>query len=132
MAMANASLVKELKNVPDKPGVYLFKDARGSVLYVGKAKSLIKRVRSYFSKRQELPKVKLLVGRATALDYYVTATEVEALVLEANLIKQYRPKYNVSYRDDKSYPYLAICFDEEWPRVKYTREKHRADTRYFA
>src|SRR3990170_3203775 len=107
MAMANASLVKELKNVPDKPGVYLFKDARGSVLYVGKAKSLIKRVRSYFSKRQELPKVKLLVGRATALDY------------------------NVTYRDDKSYPYLAICFDEEWPRVKYTREKHRADTRYF-
>ncbi|MDP1809096.1 MAG: excinuclease ABC subunit UvrC [Actinomycetota bacterium] len=129
--MANTALVNEVKNLPDKPGVYLFKNEGGLVLYIGKAKSLKKRVRSYFTKNTSLPKVKLMVAQAAKLDYHVTATEVEALVFEANLIKRYRPKYNVSYRDDKSYPYLAVCSRESWPRVKYTREKHRADTRYF-
>lgn len=129
--MVNIALVSEVKDLPDKPGVYLFKNAGGTVLYVGKAKSLKKRVRSYFTKNPSLPKVKLLVAQAERVDYHVTATEVEALVFEANLIKRYRPKYNISYTDDKSYPYLSVCFNEEWPRVRYTREKHRADTRYF-
>lgn len=129
--MSNTSSWKEVKNLPDKPGVYLFRDADGSILYVGKAKSLKKRVRTYFSKNQPLAKVKLMVAQAVKVDYHITATEVEALVFEANLIKRYRPKYNISYRDDKSYPYLAVCLTEAWPRVRYTREKHRADTRYF-
>ena len=129
--MKNTLLRDEIKNIPDKPGVYLFKDKRGSILYVGKAKSLKKRVRSYFNTNQQLPKVRLMVAQAVKIDYSVTATEVEALVFEATLIKEHRPKFNVSYMDDKSYPYLAVCFNEKWPRVKYTREKHRADTRYF-
>ena len=130
--MAHGSeLAKEARNAPSKPGVYLFKNAAGDVLYVGKAKSLKNRVRSYFNRNQAEAKVSRLVNASRFLDYYVTATEVEALVLECNLIKQYRPKYNISYTDDKSYPYLAICFKDEWPRVRYTREKHRRDTRYF-
>ncbi len=100
-------------------------------MYIGKAKSLKKRVRSYFQKDHPLEKVKKLVASATYLDFFVTATEVEALVLEANLIKRYRPRYNVEYRDDKSYPYLAVDLKQEWPRVRYTRERHRRDTRYF-
>ncbi|HEB13235.1 MAG TPA: excinuclease ABC subunit UvrC [Actinobacteria bacterium] len=129
--MANLSLDKEVKHIPNKPGVYLFKNIRGSILYVGKAKALNKRVRSYFNKNQAQPKVMQIIAQSDLIDYYVTSTEVEALVLEANLIKQYRPKYNVSYRDDKTYPYLVICLDEEWPRVRYTREKHRDKRRYF-
>jgi len=129
--MTNIGLASDVKNVPNKPGVYLFIDKQGSVIYVGKAKALIKRVRSYFNKNQGLPKVRRIVAQAARLDYYVTTTEVEALVLEANLIKEHRPKYNVSYRDDKTYPYLAVCLSEDWPRVRYTREKKRPDTRYF-
>ncbi|KKK90260.1 hypothetical protein LCGC14_2724870, partial [marine sediment metagenome] len=101
------------------------------VLYVGKAKALKKRVRSYFNKNQALAKVTRIVSQSDLIDYYVTSTEVEALVLEANLIKQYRPKYNVSYRDDKTYPFLVVCLEEKWPRVKYTREKHKDKRRYF-
>ncbi len=129
--MANPNLEKEVKNIPKKPGVYLFKNNRGSILYVGKAKDLNKRVRSYFNKNQALAKVTQIVTHSDLIDYYVTSTEVEALVLEANLIKQYRPKYNVSYRDDKTYPFLVVCLDEEWPRVKYTRENHKNKRRYF-
>src|SRR3990172_3711368 len=99
--MTNTLLREEIKNIPDKPGVYLFKDKHGSILYVGKAKSLKKRVRSYFNTNQQLPKVRLMVAQAVKIDYSVTATEVEALVFEATLIKEHRPKYNVSYRDDK-------------------------------
>ena len=129
--MARADLLKEAKNAPDKPGVYLFKNRHGRVLYVGKAKVLKKRVRSYFAKNPAQSKVKRLVEASEYLDFYVTATEVEALVLECNLIKQYRPKFNVSYMDDKSYPFLAVSLRDQWPRVRFTREKHRSKTRYF-
>jgi excinuclease ABC subunit C len=131
MMSGTNQLITEAKNAPDRPGVYLFKDGEGRVLYVGKAKSLKKRVRSYFGTNPAQPKTKLLVAAARRLDYYVTDGEIEALVLECNLIKQYRPRYNVSYRDDKTYPYLAISMDEDWPRLRYTREKHRTGTRYF-
>jgi excinuclease ABC subunit C len=131
MSMIDTNLRQEAGNAPDKPGVYLFKNSGGKVLYVGKAKSLKKRVRSYFQKNQPIEKVRRLVEQSRFLDFFVTGTEVEALVLECNLIKRYRPKYNVEYRDDKSYPYLAINLKEDWPRVRYTRERHRADTRYF-
>lgn len=88
-------------------------------------------MRSYFNKKPGLAKVKQLVANSHFIDYFVTASEVEALVLEANLIKQYQPRYNVSLRDDKSYPYLVVCFDEKWPRVRYTRENHKNKRRYF-
>ncbi len=129
--MIDPKLRKEAKNAPDQSGVYLFKDEGGNVLYVGKAKSLKNRVRSYFQKNHPLEKVRRLVEGSSFLDYFVTATEVEALVLECNLIKRYRPRYNVEYRDDKSYPYLAVDLKQDWPRVRYTRERHRRDTRYF-
>lgn len=129
--MIDANLRREARNAPERPGVYLFKDEGGNVLYVGKAKSLKNRVRSYFQKNHPLEKVRRLVDGSRFLDFFVTATEVEALVLECNLIKRYRPRYNVEYRDDKSYPYLAVDLKQEWPRVRYTRERHRRDTRYF-
>ncbi len=129
--MIDANLRREARNAPERPGVYLFKDEGGNVLYVGKAKSLKNRVRSYFQKNHPLEKVRRLVDGSRFLDFFVTATEVEALVLECNLIKRYHPRYNVEYRDDKSYPYLAVDLKQEWPRVRYTRERHRRDTRYF-
>lgn len=131
MPMIDPKLREEAKNAPDQPGVYLFKSETGMVLYVGKAKSLKNRVRSYLAKNHPVEKVTRLVESSRYLDFFVTATEVEALVLECNLIKQYRPRYNVEYRDDKTYPYLAVGLAEEWPRVRYTRERHRRDTRYF-
>jgi excinuclease ABC subunit C len=117
--------------VPDAPGVYLWKDGDGEVLYVGKAKSLRKRMRQYTSGHDDREKVPLMMEQVTSFDYVVTDTEVESLILEANLIKQYRPPYNVDYRDDKSYPFIALTLEDVYPAIKYTREKQRPGTRYF-
>ena len=112
-------LAEQLKALPDEPGVYLFRDARGRVIYVGKAKSIRKRVASHFSSRSQL------AGLIDHIESLVVATEAEALLTEQNFIKQYRPRFNIRLRDDKSYPYIAISLDEDFPRVYFTRERHR-------
>jgi excinuclease ABC subunit C len=119
-----------LRDLPDEPGVYLFHDERGKVIYVGKAISIRKRVASHFSNpstragRDLLP----MIDRIEAL---VVQTESEALIVEQNFIKQYQPRFNIRLRDDKSYPYIAISLDEDFPRVYFTRERHRRDRAYF-
>ena len=109
------------ENVPDAPGAYLFKDRRGKILYVGKARSLKKRVASYFTKGPEATKTEALLGAWQDLETIVTNTELEALLLENALIKKHRPRYNVCLRDDKTYPYIKITTGEEWPRALVTR-----------
>jgi len=124
------SFADRAAHIPDKPGVYLFKDDRGRILYVGKAKSLNKRVRSYFQRGQPT-KVMAMLQRAQELDFIVTDSEIEALILECNLIKQHRPRYNVVLKDDKNYPYIKITVNEEFPRVLITRRQLKDGARYF-
>jgi excinuclease ABC subunit C len=118
------------RELPDEPGVYLFRDSRGKVLYVGKAKSIRKRVASHFSN----PSTRAgrdLVPMIDHIEALVVHTEAEALLAEQNFIKQYKPRFNIRLRDDKSYPYIAISLDEDFPRVYFTRERHRRDRAYF-
>ncbi len=124
-------LVEQLKSVPADPGVYIYRDSDGRVIYVGKAKSLRIRMRSYFNNGDHSPKTEALIKRIADFEFYVTSTEIEALVLESNLIKKYRPAFNISYRDDKSYPYIAITWQDDYPRVIITREHHRRNTKYY-
>ena len=130
--MMAVSLEPKLKALPAKPGVYLFRDAAGKLLYVGKAKSLRPRVRSYFQAGGG-PRVapERLLERIADVDVIVTNTEVEALHLEQNLVKRYRPPFNVRLRDDKSFPYIAVTLEDEYPRVMFTRERHRRGVVYF-
>jgi excinuclease ABC subunit C len=116
--------------LPDSPGVYLFRDHKRRVLYVGKAKSLRKRVAGHFSNPSTRGASGLLDEMAN-IEYIATETEAEALLAEQNFIREYRPRYNVRLRDDKSYPYIAISLDEDFPRVYFTREKHRRNRAYF-
>lgn len=121
-----------LRSVPNKPGVYLFKDKAGKVLYVGKALSLRKRLQSYFRKSSNLTaRIETMLEKMTSLDFYTTDTELEAIFLECNLIKEHRPDFNVSYRDDKSFPYLAVTVSDEYPRFYVTRETHHKGTKYY-
>jgi excinuclease ABC subunit C len=122
---------EQLKGLPAKPGVYLFRSGRGSVLYVGKAKSLRSRVRSYFRGGDSRLGLDRLIERVEQIEVIVTSTEVEAFHLEQNLIKRYRPTFNVRLRDDKSYPYIAVTVEDEYPRVMFTRERHRRGVVYF-
>jgi len=123
---------EQLKALPAKPGVYLFKDGTGKVLYVGKAASLRHRVRSYFgTPHTSAPKLQKIVARARDLDFIVTDSEQEALILECNLIKKHRPRHNVRLKDDKSYPYIKVSLNEEWPRVFLTRRFEDDGGRYF-
>jgi excinuclease ABC subunit C len=124
-------LEAQLKGLPAKPGVYLFRDAKDTVLYVGKAKSLRARVRSYFRGGDARLGLDRLIERVEQIEVIVTATEVEAFHLEQNLIKRYRPTFNVRLRDDKSYPYIAVTVGDEYPRVMFTRERHRRGVVYF-
>lgn len=118
--------------VPGKPGVYLFKDAQGKILYVGKAKVLKNRVRSYFQKAAGLDERKTAMMKSVAdFEFTVTGNELEALILEANLIKQHKPRYNILLRDDKSYPYLKLTLHEKWPRLEVVRRIQKGDARYF-
>ena len=128
-----ADVSGKLKALPAKPGVYLFRDERGDVLYIGKAKTLRPRVRSYFQSgrgdtRASIPN---LVPRIADLEVIVTRTEVEALHLEQNLVKRHRPPFNVRLRDDKSFPYIAVTIEDDYPRVMFTRERHRRGVLYF-
>ncbi len=119
-------------SVPDAPGVYRFRDAHGRVVYVGKAKSLRSRLSSYFQDLSGLhPRTQTMVTTAASVDWTVVATEVEALQLEYSWIKEFDPRFNVKYRDDKSYPYLAVTLDEEYPRIQVMRGARRKGVRYF-
>jgi excinuclease ABC subunit C len=126
-------LAEQRRALPDKPGVYLFRDAKGRVIYVGKAKSIRKRVASHFSKAQvpSSPGHAEMVAAADAVECVVVASEAEALLAEQGFIKQYRPLFNIRLRDDKSYPFVAISLDEDFPRVYFTRERHRPGRAYF-
>ncbi len=125
-------LEDQLKQVPAKPGVYLFRDAKGDVLYIGKAKTLRPRVRSYFQRGQDgRAQIAYLPDRVADIEVIVTGSEVEALHLEQNLVKRHRPPFNVRLRDDKSFPYIAVTIDDEYPRVMFTRERHRQGVWYF-
>jgi excinuclease ABC subunit C len=128
-----ASLVEQRRALPDQPGVYLFRDGRGRVIYVGKAKSVRKRVASHFSKAQvpSSPGHAEMVAGVEQIECVVVATEAEALLAEQSFIKQYRPRFNIRLRDDKSYPFIAISLDEDFPRVYFTRERHRSNRAYF-
>ena len=125
-------LEDQLKGLPAKPGVYLFRGERGEVLYVGKAKSLRPRVRSYFQASSDTRStIAQLPERVTDIEVIVTDTEVEALHLEQNLVKRHRPPFNVRLRDDKSFPYIAVTVEDDYPRVMFTRERHRRGVVYF-
>ncbi len=128
----NEKIQSVLNSLPHKPGIYLMKDVQGTILYVGKAISLYNRVRSYFQESTDLsPKNRSMVAKIDDIEFLVVKNEVEALVLESNYIKQYRPKYNVLLRDDKSYPYIKVSLAEDFPRVYRVRSFQRDGNRYF-
>ncbi|MEE9365361.1 MAG: GIY-YIG nuclease family protein, partial [Dehalococcoidales bacterium] len=130
--MTSILIEEQLNLLPDSPGVYLLRDAEGVILYVGKAANLRHRVRSYFGAGQKLsPKLVKMVSRVADIDFYVTSSEQEALILELNLIKRHHPRYNVRLKDDKTFPYLKINIREEWPRVHVTRRLEPDGSRYF-
>src|SRR5215211_5991616 len=121
----------QLKGIPTKPGVYLFRGSKDTVLYVGKAKSLRSRVRSYFRGGDSRPGLENLTERVERIEVIVTSNETEAFHLEQNLIRRHRPPFNVRLRDDKSYPYIAVTVEDDYPRVMFTRERHRRGVVYF-
>lgn len=124
-------LVQKLQQLPRKPGVYIYKDKSGKVIYVGKAKVLRNRVRSYFNKgRMDGIKTFRLVTRIHDLETIITDSEMEALILEMNLIKEYKPRYNVNLKDDKSFPYIRVT-KEAYPRIFPTRKIVKDGSRYF-
>ena len=125
------TVAEQVDRVPTEPGCYLWKDAQGTVIYVGKAKNLRARMRQYTTLSDDREKIPLMMQLVEDFEYVVVGSEHEALVLERNLIAQYHPYFNVDFKDDKSYPFIAITRGEMFPAIKYTREKHRAGTRYF-
>lgn len=125
------SIREQVDQVPVSPGCYLWKDGSGKVIYVGKAKNLRSRMRQYVTLQDDRAKIPLMMQVVRSFDYIVVENEHEALVLERNLIAQYRPYFNVDFKDDKSYPFIAITESDVFPAIKYTREKHKKGTRYF-
>ena len=124
-------LYEKLANLSRKPGVYLYKDKNGDVIYIGKAKVLRNRVRSYFQDSRGIdPKTQHLVSRIHDLETIITDTEVEALILEANLVKEHKPRYNINLKDDKSFPFIRVT-NEPYPRIFPTRKVVRDGSRYF-
>ena len=126
-----ASIADQVARVPTQPGCYLWKDAQGEVIYVGKAKNLRARMKQYVTLQDDRQKIPLMMQLVASFDYVVVDTEHEALVLERNLIGQYHPYFNVDFKDDKSYPFIAITKGDLYPAIKYTRERHKPGTRYF-
>jgi len=130
--LTRSLIAEQLNQLPGVPGVYLMRNADGDILYVGKAASLRHRVRSYFSPGQKLsPKTRRMVARVNDIDFFITSSEQEALILELNLIKQHHPRYNVQLKDDKTFPYLKIDTSETWPGVRITRRLEENGGRYF-
>ena len=128
---AKAELTAQVALLPDKPGVYLMRDQAGKIIYVGKAVNLKNRVRSYFQQRGLSAKTEALVARIASFETIVTATEMEALILECNLIKKHRPRYNISLRDDKTYPFIKVTLNEAFPRVYATRRLEKDGAKYY-
>ena len=134
MTAPAGALAATLAKLPDHPGVYLMRDARGTVLYVGKAQSLRHRVRSYWQRRgaAEPPlRIESSLDRVTDVEYTLTDTVSEALLLEANLIKRYQPRFNVRLKDDKSYPFIKVTLADDFPRIERTRKLPADGSRYF-
>ena len=131
MVQISETLQQKLDTLPASPGVYIMRNAKEQIIYVGKAVKLSNRVRSYFhASAQEDPKTRRLVAMIADIEWILTETEVEALILEANLIKKHRPRYNVRLKDDKRYPYLKVT-NESFPKVLITRRMDRDGSRYF-
>ncbi|MCX7774401.1 MAG: excinuclease ABC subunit UvrC, partial [Clostridia bacterium] len=127
-----ASISETLKNLPDSPGCYIMRDEADTVIYVGKAKILKNRVKSYFQHREDRDfKTAQLVSTVQSLEYIVTHTEEEALILENTLIKRYKPKYNILLKDDKTYPHIRITMQEDFPRIEITRKVLKDGAKYF-
>lgn len=124
-------LQTKIKNLPQNPGVYIMRNAEDEVIYVGKARVLKNRVRQYFTHEQEIPKVAAMVAHVDDFEYIITDTELEALVLEANLIKRFRPRYNIMLKDDKHFPYIRIDINEDYPRVEVVRSVKDDGAKYF-
>ena len=122
------SVAEQRRSLPDEPGVYMFRDRDGEVLYVGKARSIRKRVGGHFSGKT---RTRAMTEQVAAIEFFVTETEADALLAEQQFIKRHRPRFNIRLRDDKSYPYIGISLDEEFPRVYFTRERHRSARLYF-
>jgi excinuclease ABC subunit C len=136
VAKSSEKLAERRRELPDAPGVYVFRDKAGDPLYVGKANSIRKRVASHFAGKgggrgSGLGGTAELIGRTESIETLVTQTEAEALLAEQSFIKRYRPRFNIRLRDDKSYPYVGVSLDEEFPRVYFTRERHRPNRAYF-
>jgi len=130
--MTTSALLERVRQFPVNPGVYLMKDARGTIIYVGKASSLKNRVRSYFGGSANLdPKTQRMVAKIADIDFFITGSEEEALILELNLIKRHSPHYNVRLKDDKSFPYLKIDLNEDWPRLQIARRTEADGGLYF-
>ncbi|MBD5559488.1 MAG: excinuclease ABC subunit UvrC [Clostridia bacterium] len=127
----NERLQNRIRSLPTSPGVYIMRDERGDVIYVGKARVLKNRVRQYFTHRQEIPKVAAMVANVDDFEYIITDTELEALVLECNLIKRYRPRYNVLLKDDKHFPYIRIDSKDDFPRIEVVRKVSDDGARYY-
>ena len=125
-------MLERPQSIPDAPGSYQFKDATGRIIYVGKARSLRSRLSNYFQDPVHLhPRTAQMVERAASVEWIVVASDVEAIMLEYNLIKAHRPRFNIRLVDDKSYPYLAVTVGDEWPKATVMRGARRKDTRYF-
>ena len=128
----NIDIEKKVQHLPESPGVYLLKDLKGTIIYIGKAKSLRNRVRSYSQRAEERDiKTRTLISKISDVDYLVTESEKEALILENNLIKKYKPRYNVKIKDDKNYPYLRLTIDEPYPKLMIVRRVKRDGSLYF-
>jgi len=130
--MKNGSLDIKIKNLPDSPGVYLFKNKNGKIIYIGKARNLKNRVRTYFQSARNLdPKTQRLVSVIDDVELMLTDSEIEALILEANLVKEHRPRYNINLKDDKHFPYIKVTVNEPFPRVLIVRRVEKDGARYF-
>ena len=125
------NIQEELKKLPEKPGVYIMKDKEDNILYVGKAVILKNRVRQYFQKTPKSARIEKMVSKIDHFEYIVVDSEMEALILECNLIKLHRPKYNVLLKDDKMYPYIKITLNEDFPTVRITRKKYNDGAKYY-
>ena len=121
----------KIKSLPEKSGVYIMKDKDGEVIYVGKAKVLKNRVKQYFTSKNHAPKVAAMVSNVSDFEYIMTDNELEALILECNLIKKYMPKYNILLKDDKTYPFIKISVNEMYPRITITRNVKNDGAKYF-
>ncbi len=130
--MADFNITEELKKLPQTPGVYLMHDKHDDVIYVGKAINLKRRVSSYFrNSTKHSKKIESMVSKVSRFEYILTDSELEALILECNLIKEYRPKYNTMLMDDKAYPYICVTVSEDYPRIILARRMKKDNNKYF-